>query len=192
MAIILPHGVLFRAGGGTHPHQAAEGRHIDTVIGLPANLFYSTGIPVCILVLKKCKSRTTCCSSTRPEHFEKASARTSSPTSTSPRSSTPTSSGGKARYARRVAMAEIEKNDFNLNISRYRSSCASTPRLAPSNACRFGRLCARREAFLRTEGGRLRCRVVAVLGADLVLDALDALVAFVLGEGRRVVAERRA
>jgi len=56
MAIILPHGVLFRSGAEERIRTKllADG-HIDTVIGLPANLFYSTGIPVCILVLKKCK-----------------------------------------------------------------------------------------------------------------------------------------
>ena len=56
MAIILPHGVLFR--GGTEEKirtKLLKDNNIDTVISLPANLFYSTGIPVCILVLKKCK-----------------------------------------------------------------------------------------------------------------------------------------
>src|SRR3982751_4014859 len=56
MAIILPHGVLFRGGAEAKiRRKLLEDGHIDTVIGLPANLFYSTGIPVCILVLKKCK-----------------------------------------------------------------------------------------------------------------------------------------
>jgi type I restriction-modification system DNA methylase subunit len=56
MAIILPHGVLFRGGGEERIRtRLLQDGHIDTVIGLPANLFYSTGIPVCILVLKKCK-----------------------------------------------------------------------------------------------------------------------------------------
>ena len=56
MAIILPHGVLFRGGAEDRiRRKLLEDGHIDTVIGLPANLFYSTGIPVCILVLKKCK-----------------------------------------------------------------------------------------------------------------------------------------
>ena len=56
MAIILPHGVLFRGGveERIRTKLLIDG-HIDTVIGLPANLFYSTGIPVCILILKKCK-----------------------------------------------------------------------------------------------------------------------------------------
>jgi len=45
--------------------------HIDTVIGLPANLFYSTGIPVCILVLKKCKKPDDVLFINAAEHFEK-------------------------------------------------------------------------------------------------------------------------
>ncbi|POS02276.1 type I restriction enzyme M protein [Flavobacterium croceum DSM 17960] len=56
MAIILPHGVLFRGGAEEKIRtKLIKDNHIDTVIGLPSNLFYSTGIPVCILVLKKCK-----------------------------------------------------------------------------------------------------------------------------------------
>ena len=54
MSIILPHGVLFRGGAEERIRtKLLKDGHIDTVIGLPANLFYSTGIPVCILVLKK-------------------------------------------------------------------------------------------------------------------------------------------
>lgn len=54
MAIILPHVVLFRGGVEERSRtKLLKDGHIDTVIGLPANLFYSTGIPVCILVLKK-------------------------------------------------------------------------------------------------------------------------------------------
>ena len=54
MAIILPHGVLFRGGAEERIRtKLLKDNHIDTVIGLPSNLFYSTGIPVCILVFKK-------------------------------------------------------------------------------------------------------------------------------------------
>ena len=53
MAIILPHGVLFRGGSeGRIRKKLLKDHQIDTVIGLPANLFFSTGIPVCILILK--------------------------------------------------------------------------------------------------------------------------------------------
>src|SRR3546814_2797988 len=56
MAISLPNGLLFRGGKEANIRtKLLKDGHIDTVIGLPPNLFYSTGIPVCILVLKKCK-----------------------------------------------------------------------------------------------------------------------------------------
>jgi type I restriction enzyme M protein len=96
MAIILPHGVLFRGGAEERIRtKLLKDGNIDTVIGLPANLFFSTGIPVCILVLKKCKSRMTCCSSTPANTSRKASGKTSCCRNTSTRSSTPTSSAGK-------------------------------------------------------------------------------------------------
>lgn len=72
MAIILPHGVLFR--GGTEARirtKLLKDGHIDTVIGLPANLFFSTGIPVCILVLKKCKKPDDVLFINAAEHYEK-------------------------------------------------------------------------------------------------------------------------
>lgn len=56
MAIILPHGVLFRGGAEERIRKKLlKDNNIDAIIGLPSNLFYSTGIPVCIIVLKKCK-----------------------------------------------------------------------------------------------------------------------------------------
>ena len=72
MAIILPHGVLFRGGVEERIRtKLLKDGHIDTVIGLPANLFYSTGIPVCILVLKKCKKPDDVLFINAAEHFEK-------------------------------------------------------------------------------------------------------------------------
>src|SRR5690606_3229526 len=74
MAIILPHGVLFRGGAEERIRtKLLKDGHIDTVIGLPANLFYSTGIPVCILVLKKCKKPDDVLfiNASGPEHFAK-------------------------------------------------------------------------------------------------------------------------
>ncbi|MBX3328481.1 MAG: type I restriction-modification system subunit M, partial [Nitrospira sp.] len=72
MAIILPHGVLFRGGAEEKIRtKLLKDGHIDTVIGLPANLFYSTGIPVCILVLKKCKKPDDVLFINAAEHFEK-------------------------------------------------------------------------------------------------------------------------
>jgi type I restriction-modification system DNA methylase subunit len=65
-------GVLFRGGGEARIRtKLLQDGHIDTVIGLPANLFYSTGIPVCILVLKKCKKPDDVLFINAAVHFEK-------------------------------------------------------------------------------------------------------------------------
>lgn len=72
MAIILPHGVLFRSGTEARIRtKLLKDGHIDTIIGLPANLFFSTGIPVCILVLKKCKKPDDILFINAAEHFDK-------------------------------------------------------------------------------------------------------------------------
>ena len=124
MAIILPHGVLFRGGAEERIRtKLLKDGHIDTVIGLPANLFYSTGIPVCILVLKKCKKPDDVLFINAAEHFEKGK-RQNQLTQEHIDKIVDTYRYRKeeARYARRVGMEEIEKNDFNLNISRYVST----------------------------------------------------------------------
>ncbi len=72
MAIILPHGVLFRGGAEERIRtKLLKDGNIDTIIGLPSNLFYSTGIPVCILVLKKCKKQDDVLFINACEEFEK-------------------------------------------------------------------------------------------------------------------------
>jgi len=77
MAIILPHGVLFRGGSEERIRtKLLKDGNIDTVIGLPANLFYSTGIPVCILVLKKCKKFDDVLFINAVDYFEKGSDKT--------------------------------------------------------------------------------------------------------------------
>jgi type I restriction enzyme M protein len=124
MAIILPHGVLFRGGAEERIRtKLLKDGHIDTVIGLPANLFYSTGIPVCILVLKKCKKPDDVLFINAAEHFVK-SKRQNQLTDEHIAKIIATYQVRKeeTRYSRRVDMAEIEKNDFNLNISRYIST----------------------------------------------------------------------
>jgi len=71
MAIILPHGVLFRGGVEERIRtKLLKDNHIDTVIGLLSNLFYSTGIPVCILVLKKCKKHDDVLFINASEHYK--------------------------------------------------------------------------------------------------------------------------
>ena len=124
MAIILPHGVLFRGGAEERIRsKLLKDGHIDTVIGLPANLFYSTGIPVCILVLKKCKKPDDVLFINAAEHFDKGTRQNQlKPEHIAKIIETYQFRQEEARYSRKVEMAEIEKNDFNLNISRYIST----------------------------------------------------------------------
>ena len=124
MAIILPHGVLFRSGTEARIRtKLLKDGHIDTIIGLPANLFFSTGIPVCILVLKKCKKPDDILFINAAEHFDKGK-RQNQISSDHIKKIIDAYKFRKEepRYARRVSMEEIEKNDFNLNISRYVST----------------------------------------------------------------------
>ena len=124
MAIILPHGVLFRGGAEERIRtKLLKDGHIDTVIGLPSNLFYSTGIPVCILVLKKCKKPDDVLFINAAEHFVKGKRQNQlTEHHIAKIIDTYKFRTEEARYSRRVDMAEIAKNDFNLNISRYIST----------------------------------------------------------------------
>lgn len=131
MAIILPHGVLFRGGAEERIRtKLLKDNHIDTVIGLPSNLFYSTGIPVCILVLKKCKKQDDILFINASEHYKPGKRQN---TLREGENGEPNDIKKIVetyqfrpehieRYARRVSMEEIEKNDYNLNISRYVST----------------------------------------------------------------------
>jgi len=133
MAIILPHGVLFRGGKEAEIRKKLlKDGHIDTVIGLPANLFYSTGIPVCILVLKKCKKPDDVLFINAAEHFEKGKrqnylgdGKDGKPDHIGKIVSTYQHRTEEPRYSRCVSMEEIESNDFNLNISRYISTATA-------------------------------------------------------------------
>jgi type I restriction enzyme M protein len=124
MAIILPHGVLFRSGAEARIRtKLLKDGHIDTVIGLPANLFFSTGIPVCILVLKKCKKPDDVLFINAAEEYDKGKRQNVlQPEHITKIIDTYQFRKEEQRYSRRVSMEEIEKNDFNLNISRYVST----------------------------------------------------------------------
>jgi type I restriction enzyme M protein len=124
MAIILPHGVLFRGGVEERiRRKLLDDGHIDTVIGLPPNLFYSTGIPVCILVLKKCKRPDDVLFINAAEHFVKGKRQNQlTDQHVTNIVTTYQNRREKDRYARRVPLKEIAKNDYNLNISRYVST----------------------------------------------------------------------
>jgi len=130
MAIILPHGVLFRGGAEERIRtKLLKDGHIDTVIGLPANLFYSTGIPVCILVLKKCKKPDDVLFINAAEHFLKdkrqnrlGDGKNGTPDHIGKIVSTYQFRTEENRYSKRVSMDRIAEEGFNLNISRYIST----------------------------------------------------------------------
>jgi type I restriction enzyme M protein len=124
MAIILPHGVLFRGGAEERIRtKLLKDGHIDTVIGLPANLFYSTGIPVCILVLKKCKKADDVLFINAAEHFVKGK-RQNQLTEAHIAKIIDTYQFRKEeeRYSKRISMERIAEEGYNLNISRYIST----------------------------------------------------------------------
>ncbi|MFA6138185.1 MAG: type I restriction-modification system subunit M [Sulfurimonas sp.] len=124
MAIVLPHGVLFRGGAEERIRtKLLKDGNIDTVIGLPSNLFFSTGIPVCILVLKKCKKSDDVLFINASEYFEKGKRQNKLlPEHIEKIVSTYQFRKEEERYSRRVSMEEIEKEGYNLNISRYIST----------------------------------------------------------------------
>lgn len=121
MAIILPHGVLFRGGAEERIRtKLLKDNNIDTVIGLPSNLFYSTGIPVCILVLKKCKKEDDILFINAGEHYVKGKRQNSLEDKHIDKIvETYQHRYEIERYSRKVSMEEIDKNGYNLNISRY-------------------------------------------------------------------------
>lgn len=125
MAIILPHGVLFRGGAEEKIRtKLLKDGNIDAVIGLPANLFFSTGIPVCILVLKKCKKPDDVLFINASEYYEKGKRQNVLlPEHIDKIVDTyQFRREDDKRYSRRVSMEEIEKNGYNLNISQYVST----------------------------------------------------------------------
>ncbi|RYD85742.1 MAG: type I restriction-modification system subunit M [Verrucomicrobiaceae bacterium] len=124
MAIILPHGVLFRGGAEERIRtKLLKDGHIDTVIGLPANLFYSTGIPVCILVVKKCKKPDDVLFINAAEHFVKGKRQNQlTEEHIAKIIDTYQFRREEDRYSKCVGMERIAEEGYNLNISRYIST----------------------------------------------------------------------
>jgi len=123
MAIILPHGVLFRGGKELAIRKKlVEDDNIDAVIGLPANLFYSTGIPVCIIVLKKCRKndKVLFINASSDEHYEKGKRQNYLRDEDVDKIvATYQYRKEETRYSRQVSLQEIKENEYNLNITRY-------------------------------------------------------------------------
>ena len=121
MAIILPHGVLFRGGKEEAIRtKLINDDNIDAIIGLPQNLFYSTGIPVCIIVLKKCRKDSDVLFINAQEHFNKIKRQNElSEDHVKKIVDTYRNRAEEERYSRRVSLPEIKENNYNLNITRY-------------------------------------------------------------------------
>lgn len=122
MAVILPHGALFRGGAEGHIRQylIRDRNWLDAVIGLPANIFYGTTIPTCILVFKKCRETEDVLFVDASGCFEKAKNQNVLRDSDVDR--IVAAFRGRtveSRFSHRAARAEIEENDYNLNIPRY-------------------------------------------------------------------------
>ena len=123
MACVAPHGVLFRgaAEGKIRRFLIEKKNYIDAIIGLPANIFYGTSIPTCILVMKKCRQsddnilfidaskefeKVKTQNKLRPEHIQKII-------------ETYRTRAEIEKYSHCATLNEIEENDYNLNIPRY-------------------------------------------------------------------------
>jgi len=122
-AVILPHGVLFRGGAeGTIRTTIIRKGYIKGIIGLPANLFYGTGIPACIIVLDKehAASRSGIFMIDASKGFVKDGNKNRLRHQDIHKIvDVFTKQTELAKYSRTVSRAEIEANDFNLNIPRY-------------------------------------------------------------------------
>jgi len=123
MAVVLPHGVLFRGGaeGVIRRYLIEEKNYLDAVIGLPENIFFGTTIPTCILVFKKCREADdNILFIDASQDFEKGRNKNRLRDEDVEKIvETYTLRKTIDRYSRVVSLDEIRENDFNLNIPRY-------------------------------------------------------------------------
>jgi type I restriction enzyme M protein len=123
MAVVLPHGVLFRGAAEGHIRQylIEDRNYLDAVIGLPANIFYGTSIPTCILVFKKCrKNPDDVLFIDASNHFEKAKNQNYLRDSDVAKIiDTYYRRESEPKYSYVATIDKIKGNDYNLNIPRY-------------------------------------------------------------------------
>jgi len=149
MTIVLPHGVLFRGGEeGEIRKNLIENNHIDAVIGLPANIFFGTGIPTIIMVLKQKRDRTDVLIVDASKGFEKVGKNNKLRASDIKRiTDIVTRRLDVEKFSRVVSRDEIRANDYNLNIPRYVDS-SEKPESWDIYASMFGGIPAREIADL--------------------------------------------
>lgn len=121
MTIVLPHGVLFRGGEeGNIRRNLIENDNIDAIIGLPANIFFGTGIPTIIMVLKKKRERSDVLIVDASKGFVKVGKNNKLRASDIKKIvDTVIKRENIDKYSRVVSKEEIRKNDYNLDIPRY-------------------------------------------------------------------------
>ena len=121
MTIVLPHGVLFRGGEeGNIRKSLIENDNIDAIIGLPANIFFGTGIPTIIMVLKKKRDNNDILIIDASKGFEKVGKNNKLRASDIKKIvDTVIYRKNISKFSRVVSKEEIRKNDYNLNIPRY-------------------------------------------------------------------------
>jgi type I restriction enzyme M protein len=123
MAIVLPHGVLFRgaAEGHIRKYLIKDKNYLDCVIGLPANIFYGTSIPTCVLVFKKCREDSSnILFIDASSEFEKAkNQNVLTNENVSKIINTFKSRDEIEKFSYLASLGEVKENDYNLNIPRY-------------------------------------------------------------------------
>jgi type I restriction enzyme M protein len=122
MAIVLPHGALFRSGAEQHirKYLIEDRNYLDAVIGLPANLFYGTPIPTCIMVFKKCKENPNdVLFINAAENFERGTQNTLRQEDIDRIVTTYRERKEVEKYSSLATLDFIAENEYNLNIPRY-------------------------------------------------------------------------
>jgi len=123
MAVVMPHGVLFRGASEGHirKYLIEEKNYLDAVIGLPANIFYGTSIPTCILVFKKCKEHPDdILFIDASQHYEKVKTQNYLRDEDVDRIvDTYAKRVTIEKYSYVASLDEVRENDYNLNIPRY-------------------------------------------------------------------------
>lgn len=134
MTIVLPHGVLFRGKAGKDGAKGEdeyeirknliENNKIDAIIGLPANIFFGTGIPTIIMVLRQNRENNDVLIIDASKHFSKSGKQNKLLASDIKRIiDVVTERKSVEKFSRVVSKEEIRRNDYNLNIPRYVDSC---------------------------------------------------------------------
>ena len=123
MAVVLPHGVLFRGSSEGHIRRylIEDRNYLDAVVGLPANIFYGTSIPTCIMVFKKCREDSqNVLFIDASKGFEKAKNQNHLRDEDIDKIITTIQTRETLdKYSYLASLKEIAENDYNLNIPRY-------------------------------------------------------------------------